>query len=94
MIMNVAKELIGGLFLHAIIVSFLGLIGFFVWNSGVVGLVHNLPTISYQTSTAIMLGVYIINMFVKIQVNRVLAVRQQKYMIDKIVDFYTKNAKG
>lgn len=85
-------DLIGAVFMHIVIVAFLGLIGFFVWNSGAVGIASNLPTISYLTASAIMLGVYIINLFVKLQVNRIMALRNQKYLIDKIVDFYKKNA--
>lgn len=85
-------DLVGVVFLHIVIVAFLGLIGFFVWNFGVVDLVHTIPNISYLTATATMLGLYVINVFVKIQINRVIAVRQQKYMIDKIVQFYKDNA--
>lgn len=85
-------DLIGVLFLHAVSVAFLGLIGFFVWNTGAVGIASNLPTVSYLTATAIMLGVYALNIFVKIQVKRVQSLRNQKYMIDKIVQFYMDNA--
>jgi hypothetical protein len=85
-------DLIGAVLLHVFIVAFLGLLGFFVWNSGVVGIASNLPTISYLTATAIMLGLYIINLFIKIQVNRVMALRNQKYLVDKIVEFYKENA--
>jgi hypothetical protein len=89
---KVVLDLVGAVLLHVFIVAFLGLLGFFVWNSGVVGVASNLPTISYLTATAIMLGLYIINLFVKIQVNRIVALRNQKYMIDKIVQFYKENA--
>lgn len=89
---KVVIDLIGAILVHILIVAFLGLIGFFVWNSGAVGLVHTLPTISYLTSSAIMLGVYAINLFIKVQVNRLIAIRNQKYLIDNIVDFYKENA--
>lgn len=89
---KVISELIGAILLHIVIVAFLGLLGFFVWNNGVVGLLHNLSNISYITASAIMLGVYFINLFIKVQVNRMMAVRQQKYMIDQIIQFYKDNA--
>lgn len=89
---KVILDLIGAVLLHVFIVAFLGLVGFFVWNSGAVGIANNLPTISYLTATAIMLGLYIMNLFIKIQVNRIISLRNQKYMIDKIVDFYKNNA--
>lgn len=85
-------DLIGVVMFHVVIVAFLGVLGFFVWNSGVVGIASSLPTISYMTATAIMLGLYIINLFIKIQVNRFIAIRNQKYLIDKIITFYKENA--
>lgn len=90
--MKILVDLIGAIILHIIIVAILGLLGAFVWNIGVVGLISSLPIVSYLTATAIMAGVYIINMFFKIQVNRIIAIRNQKYMIDKIIDYYAENA--
>lgn len=85
-------DLIGVVIFHAVIVAFLGLLGFFVWNSGAVGIANNLHAISYLTATAIMLGLYILNLFIKIQINRVMALRNQKYLVDKIIKFYAENA--
>lgn len=90
--MKALLDIIGAVIFHIIVVAFLGLIGFFVWNSGVVSLIPKLPNITYITASAIMLGLYVVNMFVKIQVNRILVLRKQKYMIDKIVKFYKDNA--
>lgn len=86
------KDLLGAVLFHVVIVAFLGLLGVIVWDVGVASLTP-LHSISYWTSTAIMLGLYIINFFIKIQINRVLALRNQKYFIDKIVKFYIENKK-
>ncbi|HLI45817.1 MAG TPA: hypothetical protein VKU94_01325 [Geobacterales bacterium] len=82
--MKLLLDLIGVIFVHAIVVAILGLLGFFVWNSGVVGIDGNLQTISYKSATAIMLGLYMLNMFFKIWIERVKGYKLQKKIVNAL----------
>jgi hypothetical protein len=73
---NMTVQLIGALIIHAITVAILGLIGIFFWNVGICGISDTINPISFLTSTAIMTGIYVVNMFVsawhkKLQRNKV-----------------------
>jgi hypothetical protein len=77
-------QVLGGIFAHVLIVGVLGGIGMFVWNTGACGLIPTLAPIEYKTSFAIMLGIYIVNMFCKIWFNRFMAKKHEKMMIEKM----------
>lgn len=76
-------KLIGALIIHAITVVVLGLIGIFFWNVGICGISDNINPISFSTSTAIMAGIYVLNMFISVWIKKVNKYKAEKQAFEK-----------
>jgi hypothetical protein len=82
--MKLISQTILAFFSHIIIVAILGLIGMFVWNVGIVGIAPSFRTITFLTSSAIMLGIYTLNLFANIWLNKIRAYKKEKELLEKL----------
>jgi hypothetical protein len=82
--MLLLKQTIVGIIVNAVIIAVLGGLGMFVWNTGACGLIPTLAPITFSTSFAIMLGIWMINLFCKSWYNRITAKRNEKLMMEKL----------
>lgn len=83
--MRLVGQIIGGLFLNALLVIAMAGLGMFVWNTGVVGLIPNLSKISFPVASAIMTGIMLLNMFAKSWYRRISFTRQERKLIDELL---------
>jgi hypothetical protein len=88
--MKLVVQIISGLVANAILIIILSLLGMFVWNMGVTGLIPTLDKIAFSTASAIMTGIVILNMFIKIWYKRISHTKQEKELLKK---FYEERQK-
>lgn len=84
--MRLVGQFIGGIVVNAILVVILALLGMFVWNTGVVGLIPSLNEITFPIASAIMTGIVILNLVAKIWYKRIAYTKQEKEMLKKIFE--------
>jgi cyanate permease len=78
-IVQLVLGIVAVLLFHSVIVLALGGLAMFVWNLGAVVLLPNaISEIEYQTSIAIMTGIYVVNLFAKHYIKRAIALKELK----------------
>lgn len=71
-------DLLGSILVHVLFVLAMSGIAMFFWNVGVVYLIPSVGKLPFLVSMAIMSGIYIVDLFVKSYVNKIISYKQQK----------------
>lgn len=79
------KKIAGNILVHIALVLVLGGLAMFVWNMGVESLLPNhFRDIDYETALAMMTGIYLLDMFVKSYINKIISYKQSKLIYESI----------